>query len=216
MKEKPKSTIKTIKVKPKTKVKKPKPKVIPENMVEEIVIQKPQKNGSKVFKGFFPLLAFSFVTSIISLFMVYYINNASIVYFFSGFNDYISIDSGLIALNLKSNSFEGNNIQYINKNDVIATSYEIGYYLKENNIDTPIITISGYEERGISIKKVVEEIFRYNFIEQAGVGDYLPDEAIELLKENKLFFIIKYSTTTNGKITDNSIELHLNLLNTKR
>lgn len=199
----------------KTKSTKSKPKIKKEKIVEEAkIIAVPQKTNTP-FTGYFPLLAFSFITSIVSLLTVYYINKTNVVYFFSGFNDYISIDSGLIAINTKSNSFEGNNIQYINKNDIIAVKYEVGYYLKDNNIDIPLMTISGDDERGASIKKVIENMIRYNFIEQANIGEYLPKESIELLKNNQLYFIIKYTNTTSGKISDNRIELHLNILNTK-
>lgn len=182
--------------------------------VESIKVEENKKKNEKY--NLLPLLIFSFVTSIVALYLAYQTNINNTTYFFSGFNDHISVDSGLLALNLNSNSFEGNNIQYVNKKDVLVTKYKLGYYLKEGNKLIPIITQSGEDERGTSLKNIINNIFSLNFIEQTNIGEYLPKDAIKLIQDDKLYFIVEYSILPKGNINENMLEIHLNLKNTKK
>lgn len=177
---------------------------------EKIVVVKKSENSFS--NNLLPILIFSLLTSFIAIFVAYYTTSKENIFTFSGFNSYISVDSGLIATTQKVNGFEGNNIQYIYKDDIIVTKYEIGYYLKNNNFSTPIIKFEGKSEQGISLKKVIDSIVGLDFTEPANVENYLTKESIELLKENKLYFIIKYETEHDNETIPNNIELKLNVL----
>lgn len=180
---------------------------------EDKEVVKIPKKANKFFNSLLPILFFSLITSIIAIFNVYYINSKDNIFIFNGFNEHVSIESGLIATNQKTNGFEGNNIKYIAKEDVMVNKYKIGYFLKNKSFSTPIITIEGSSEKAVSLKEVVNSIMGLDFAEPANVNDYFTKESIELIKDNKLFFIIEYETTKDKEAINKIIELKLNTIN---
>lgn len=169
-------------------------------------------NERIVKNNLFPILIFSLVTSLIAILLAFYYSFSSHSFVFSGFNDYISIDSGLISTNHQTNAFEGNNISYINEEDIMVYNYEIGYYVKVNDYKTPIITTSSSSDTPKPLREIINSIVKFSFIEPAKIKKGLLDqEAIELINDGKLYFLITYDTMNDGQIVTETIELRLNV-----
>lgn len=187
---------------------KPKAEKIPKTLKTETTL----KEESIVKNSLFPILLFSFLTSIIAIFLAYSQSKAANSYIFSGFNDYIAINSGLISRNNKVNSFEGNNISFKGEEDLLVTYYEFGYYIKEKDFKTKIISSEKNFKSPASLKNEINSIIGFNFVENSNNKDTkLDDEALDLIEQGKLFFFVDYKTEKSDQLIEN-IELQLKVL----
>ena len=121
-------------------------------------------------------------------------------YIFSGSSDYVDINSGVISLNYNMNLFQGSNIKYKEKDKNIV-SYDIGYYVLNEEEYLPLATKAGEDEEGLSLKAIITGIDNFRVIEPANGNYYFTKEKIEGI-ENNLYFIIKAKDNKNNEIKD--------------
>lgn len=196
-------------VSPKKPVEEVKVDVIKEVVKEEET--KTKKNDLTFKDKFFPLLLFSLVTSIVAVGLAYYIQRNTNIYSFSAFNDFVYVESGLIATTHKENAFEGNNIGYRGQ-DIMVSQYEIGYYVMVDDFKTPIITTNSILEEPKSLKAIVNSVVGFDFTELKNEdGVRLDKEVIDLIKSGNLYFIITYNTSKSEQTVTETIELKLNV-----
>lgn len=221
-KKKPTTTKKTTTTAKKTVKKPTEKKTAPKKVVTEVkeevieirVNEEAQKSKSLFKDSLFPVLLFSFLTSLIAIFIAYSQSKVANSYYFSGFNEYVTVNSGLISANGKVNSFEGNNIAFSGKEDILVTEYKFGYYVKEGDFKTNVISSEKKFLTPSSLKNEVNSIVGFNFVETANVkGGYLDKEALGLIEEGKLYFFIDYKThDKQGNLVSETIELKLKVL----
>jgi len=133
--------------------------------------KKTKKKLAKVndfFKTLKPILIFSFIINVILLGYIYYLKVNNHIYFFSGTNEYVSIDSGTLSMNYDLNYLMGNNIQYIAEKDLKTKEIKLGYYVMEDDGKLKNI-ITHYEkfDEVISLKETLENITSLNVSESA-------------------------------------------------
>jgi len=182
----------------------------PLNLNEKKAEQKETPKAKVFFNNLLPLLVFSLFTSILAIGVAIYFSRSSHAFIFSGFNDFISVDSGLISTNPRFNAFEGNNVNYINQEDIMVTKYEMGYYVKVNDFTTPVVLVNGVLNTPMSLKDIVNSTAEFDFIEPANSKEgFLDNEAIELIQDNNFYFFINYDTSKENQVVAESIELKL-------
>lgn len=189
-----------------TKVEKPiKEEVIVKDEIKKVEVKKTKIDPLKV------LLIFTMITAFVALLIAKYYASTSHFYTFSGFNDKLIVDSGLIATRYNGRAFEGNNFTYVGE-DKKVTSYILGYYVISNNLPTPIITASRVLDEPESLKSITDSIVGFGFDEFKGIESArLDNEVLDLINQNKLYFLISYNTEVNGELVTEAIELKLNV-----
>ncbi|MDD2504745.1 MAG: hypothetical protein PHF21_00555 [Bacilli bacterium] len=132
---------------------------------------------------------------------------SSKTYMFNGKSDYVTILNGVISLNYDVNLIQGSDIEYVNQEDKEVLEYKIGYYVLKENTLIPLVTKTGTDETGLSLKGIINEMSAYNIAEPYHNKRFFTKEIKESL-EDGLYFMIEASTTDNEEIVD-KIELSL-------
>lgn len=146
-----------------------------------------------------PILIFSFIINIILLSYVYYLKNAHHTYLFTGYDEYLSMDSGVINLNYDINLLEGNGIEYIGEEDYKIKEIKIGYYVME---DEKLLEITSYYEKFtefVSLKETIESINTFNISEVADKGEMFKNINKDNI-ESSLYIIMEATTEDSETI----------------
>lgn len=143
------------------------------------------------------------VLILLCIFLLFYLNKITSsykTYIFEGSSDYIDINSGVINLNYNMNLFQGSNIQYKEKDNVVV-SYDIGYYVLDGDEYLPLSTKAGEDSEGLSLKSIITGVDNFRVIEPAKGNYYFTKDKINKISSD-LYFIIKAKDSKNNEIKD--------------
>ncbi len=190
-------------------------KMITEETIKDKELKPEIKEKSKDSKivSFFNnhnvLLTFTLLVGLIAILLAMKFASISRIYTFGGFNDILSVDSGMIATTNKFAAFEGNNFNYKGE-DIKVVKYRVGYFLKSNEFKTEIVSISGSSQTPKSLKEVLNSIVGFNFSEPMSLKSRVLDkEALQMINDGKLYFIIEYEKKDELGTLPGVIELQL-------
>lgn len=157
---------------------------------------KKSQKVSNFFKTLQPILIFSFLINVILLSYIYYLKANNHIYFFSGTNEYVSIDSGTLSMNYDVNYLMGNNIEYIAEEDLKIKEIKIGYYvMEEDKLDDIIYHYEKFEE-SVSLKETLDNITSLNVSENAKENEIFNKIDGKNL-ETKLYFVMELKLEDN-------------------
>ena len=172
-----------------------------------------KKNNKKIEKlknilnSYKTIIYISFLINIILLSFTYYIISNNKVYSFSGSDDYVSINEGLIVLNNDINLLNGNNIVYKNTNDYDIKEFKIGYYVMKDEKLIEIVTTSNELDNSLKLSEIINNFTSLNVVEKNTSNIYFTKKKKKLLN-NGLFFIIEAKTVDNETIF-NKVKLNI-------
>ncbi len=177
-------------------------------LVEEVVVEEKSKLINFLNNQNY-LLIFSLFIGLIAILLALKFSSAARIYTFGGFNEVLTVDSGMIATTSKFAAFEGNNFTYKGE-DINVSKYKIGYFLKSNDFITEVAAISGTSQTPKSLKGLLNSIVGFNFSEPVGSkGITLDKEALQMINDGKLYFIIEYTAANDEYEKPKNIELQL-------
>lgn len=164
--------------------------------------KKKKKDFKKTMKAFFNsahiLVCGLIIIIVILIWFCSHLMNITTTYMFNGAGEYISIYNGIIAFNNDVNVFEGSDITYLPEKDITVIKYEMGYYVSdpESKDYIKLVTKSGNDEEGLSLKGLLLEVSSFNTWEPYQNKTIFPKKLTKNL-EAGLVFIIK-ATAKNG------------------
>ena len=163
----------------------------------------------KVFNSPHLLVSILLLIIIVMISYTFYLTNSNRTFTFNGRGEHVSILNGAISLNHDANIFIGSHITYIAEEDVILVDYEIGYFLRRGLEYFPLVTILGEDERGFSLRLILQHNSIFNITELSRNRYFFDRASIRKLQNEGLFFIIK-GTTIEGEEIFDKVELNLN------
>lgn len=171
-------------------------------------VKKKKKNKENIrefFQTLKPILIFSFIINLILIGYIYYLKVSSHIYLFSGSNEYLSIDSGALSLNYDVNYLVGNNIEYINEEDLKIKELKIGYYVLDNEKLEEITFYYETFEESESLKNVIHNITGLNVSESAKENIIFKNTNVKDL-ETKLYLVME-AKLDNGETLASKLQL---------
>ena len=176
-----------------------------------IIIKNKKKNFrdklKNIFKSYKTIIYISFVLNIILLLLCYYIMSNNKIYFFSGESENIKISDGIIALNMDINLLNGNNIEFIGKEDYNISSYKIGYYSIDDNKLVEIVSVSETLDEPIKMSNIINNFVSLSIFEKNSSNYYFTKYKKRLV-DKELYFILE-AKTDNGKEILEKIKLNI-------
>lgn len=167
----------------------------------------------KFFSSYIALLVFAFITSIVALVYAGLIKSSYKSYSFHGYNEFISVSSGVITLTSKTNLFEGNNINYIADEEINVTEYQIGYFLMNGDTYEPIIETTGKLKEKTSLKTILNSIIGFDFEEPARMEENKISTANRKLIKDNLYFRISFKTSEDSEVSLISVKMYASEIN---
>lgn len=159
---------------------------------------KKKKKKNNFFHTLKPILIFSFIINIILLGYIYYIKSTHHIYFFSGKNEYVSIDSGNLSMNYDINYLMGNNIEYVGEEDIKIKEIKVGYYIMEDDKLNEIIKHYEKFDETASLNDTLKNIDDLNVSESASNDKIFNINSKDL--ESKMYFVMELKLENNEKI----------------
>lgn len=173
--------------------------------------KKKKKNSENMIKKILntPKTLIIFLIFIIMILLVFtnHLMKTNKTYMFSGSSDYVTVLNGVISLSHDVNLISGSDVEYINEEDVMVTSYNIGYYVLKDNTLIPLVIKTGHDEEGFSLKGLINEMSAYNISEPYRNKAFFTKDILNNL-ESGLYFMIEGKTIDDEEILD-KIELNL-------
>ena len=172
--------------------------------------KKTKKNNIKFnefFKTLKPILILSIIINIILLSYTYYLKNNNHVYLFSGYNEYLKIDSGSLSTSYDINYLIGNNIEYINSSDVKIKEIKVGYYIMNDNNLEEIISYYEKFEKNVSLKETINNLTTLNVSESSQTNEIFKIDNFNDV-ENNLYLMMEIKNQKGETIVS---KLHLDV-----
>ena len=141
----------------------------------------------------------SFLINIILLIFSYYVINSNKIYSFSGNDDYLKVNDGLIVLNTDINILNGNNIEYVNTTDYDVKEFKIGYYVMDNNKLVNIISTNLDIDESIKLSDAIKNFISFNIAEKNNNKYYFTNYKKKLIKDG-LYLIMEAKSVDNEEI----------------
>lgn len=169
--------------------------------------KKISKNMKKIFGSYKTIIAISFILNVILLLVTYYTISNNRIYSFSGKDNYIEINDGLIAMNTDINVLNGNSIKYINNEDYEVSEVKIGYYVMKNNSLIDIVKTEYAGDETINLSEFVNNFTSFNVVEKNTQKIHFTRKIKENIGNN-LYLVIEAKTVNGDSIVD---KLKLNI-----
>ena len=161
----------------------------------------------KFFKSYKSIIYISLFINIVLLIVLYFVISNNRIYSFSGKNDFIAINDGLIVLNNDINILNGSSIMYTNNNDYDIKEYKIGYYVMNEKELVKIVTVEQKLDTPIKLSDIINNFTPLNVVEKNTSDIYFTHTKKRMLNDG-LYFIIEAKTDTNEDIFE---KLKLNI-----
>ena len=161
----------------------------------------------KIIKSYKTIIYISFLINIILLFFTYYTMSSNKVYAFSGSDEYVEINEGLLVLNTDINLINGNNIKYVNSNDYDIKSYKIGYYVMDDKNLVDIVSTSLNFETEIKLSEAINNFTSLNVVEKNNTKVHFTRYNKSLLDDG-IYFVIE-AKTSNGDVIFDKVKLNM-------
>lgn len=165
-----------------------------------------KKKIKKIIKSYHTIIICLIILCMFLMGYVWFLTGCNATYVFSGKNDYVEINNGVISLNYDINLFEGSDITYLKEKDIVLSEYKIGYYVKDNEVLKDLIVISDKNEYGFSLKALLEGINQFNISEPYQNKSHFKKEIKNNL-DNGLYFMIEGKTIKDKEL---SVVLEIN------
>jgi len=168
-------------------------------------MKKNKKNRSikekliNILNSYKTIIYVSFAINIVLLLFCYYTISSNKVYTFSGSDEYLKVEDGMIVLNTDINILNGDNIKYINATDYDIISYKFGYYVMENDKLIEIVSSDMELETSVKISEIVNNFTSFNIIEKNKDVNHFTKYKKELL-DNGLYLVLEAKTVDNESI----------------
>ena len=169
--------------------------------------KKNKKELKNVFNSYKTIIILSLLLNIILLGITYLAISNNKTYSFSGKDDYIEINDGLISLSTDINILNGSNIKYIKSEDVDVKDFKIGYYVMNNNKLVEIVTTSYNGETEMKLSELVNNFTNINVVEKNNNKVHFTSKNKSLIGDG-LYIVIEAKTTNGDTIFD---KLKLNI-----
>lgn len=160
---------------------------------------KKKKKKNNFFHTLQPILIFSFIVNIILLGYIYYLKSTHHIYFFSGKNEYVSIDTGNLSMNYDINYLMGNNIEYVGEEDIKIKEIKVGYYIMEDDKLNEIIKHYEKFDEATSLSDTLKSINDLNVSESAREDKIFKNINGKDL-ETKIYFVMEIKKEDNESI----------------
>ncbi|MBQ3020989.1 MAG: hypothetical protein IJD92_02040 [Bacilli bacterium] len=158
-----------------------------------------KKIKERIFKIINSYKTIIFISLIINIILLILLNNTitnNKIYTFSGENEYIKVNDGLIVLNSDINLLNGNNIKYVNKEDYNIKSYKLGYYVMDNNKLVELISTNFEFENEMLLSETINNFTSFNIFEKNSTSTYFTKYKKNLIDDG--IYLVLEAKTTDG------------------
>ena len=152
-----------------------------------------------ILNSYKTIIWISFLINIILLIFTYHVISSNKIYSFSGEDEYLKVENGLIVLNTDINILNGNNIKYINDEDYDIKEYKIGYYVMDGTKLIEIVSNSIKLDNTIKLSELVNKFTSFNISEKNKDNNYFNKTNKKLL-EKGLYLVLEAKTNDNKDI----------------
>lgn len=153
----------------------------------------------KILSSYKTIIYISFLINIILIVFAYYTVSNNKIYSFSGSDEYIEVNDGLIVLNTDINLLNGNNISYKYNEDYDIVSFKIGYYVMDNEKLVEIISNNIKLESDIKLSVLFNNISSFNVFEKNSSKNYFTPYKRKLLDDG-LYLVFEAKTKDGNSI----------------
>lgn len=160
-----------------------------------------------IIKSYKTIIYISFAINIILLAFAYYTISSNKIYSFSGSDEYIRVEDGLIALNTDINLINGNNIEYINGVDYDIKSYKIGYYVMDDTKLVEIISNTLELESSVKLSELINNFSSFNIVEKNSNPNHFTSYKKELINDG--LYLVLEAKTDSGQDVFSKIKLNV-------
>ncbi len=158
-------------------------------------------------KSYKTIIYISFAINVILLVFAYYTISSNKIYSFSGSDEYIRVEDGLIALNTDINLINGNNIEYINGVDYDIKSYKIGYYVMDDTKLVEIISNTLELESSVKLSELINNFSSFNIVEKNSNPIHFTSYKKELINDG--LYLVLEAKTDSGQDVFSKIKLNV-------
>ena len=152
-----------------------------------------------VLNSYKTIIWISFLINIILLIFSYHVISSNKLYTFSGSDDYLKVEDGLIHLSTDINVLSGNNIKYVNDTDYEVKEFKIGYYVMDNNKLVEIISTDLNLDSSIKISELIDNFTTFNIVEKDNNKYYFTNYKKNLIKDG-LYLVMEAKSVDDKEI----------------
>ena len=152
-----------------------------------------------ILNSYKTIIWISFLINIILLIFTYYVISSNKIYSFSGEDEYLKVENGLIVLNTDINILNGNNIKYVKDEDYDIKEYKIGYYVMDGTKLIEIISNSIKLDNSIKLSELINKFTSFNIAEKNNNQYYFTNYKKKLIKDG-LYLVLEAKTNDNKDI----------------
>lgn len=161
----------------------------------------------KILSSYKTIIYISFLINIILIVFAYYTVSNNKIYSFSGSDEYIEVNDGLIVLNTDINLLNGNNISYKYNEDYDIVSFKIGYYVMDNEKLVEIISNNIKLESDIKLSVLFNNISSFNVFEKNSSKNYFTPYKKKLLDDG--LYLVFEAKTKDGNSIMRKVKMNL-------
>lgn len=161
----------------------------------------------KILSSYKTIIYISFLINIILIVFTYYTVSNNKIYSFSGSDEYIEVNDGLIVLNTDINLLNGNNISYKYNEDYDIVSFKIGYYVMDNEKLVEIMSNNIKLESDIKLSVLFNNISSFNVFEKNSSKNYFTPYKKKLLDDG--LYLVFEAKTKDGNSIMRKVKMNL-------
>jgi len=152
-----------------------------------------------ILNSYKTIIYISIIINIILLIFTYYNISSQKIYTFSGSDEYIRVNDGIISFSTDINLLNGNNIEYINGVDYDVKEYEIGYYVMDDTKLIELINNNLKLEESVKLSELINNFTTFNIIEKNSKPNYFTSYKKKLIKDG-LYLVLKAKTNNDEEV----------------
>lgn len=161
----------------------------------------------KILSSYKTIIYISFLINIILIVFTYYTVSNNKIYSFSGSDEYIEVNDGLIVLNTDINLLNGNNISYKYNEDYDIVSFKIGYYVMDDEKLVEIMSNNIKLESDIKLSVLFNNISSFNVFEKNSSKNYFTPYKKKLLDDG--LYLVFEAKTKDGNSIMRKVKMNL-------